>query len=101
VPIFNPEDIEGPLVGSLQVDSDLTVEEAGFNRPESAELLQQFAGVLALLLIGVPVRVGGTTAGTLRGPAKSRVLNARQVEPGLYVANRSTSIFQVSKNRYS
>ncbi len=29
VPIFNPEDIDGPLLGTLQVDSDLTVEEAG------------------------------------------------------------------------
>src|SRR5688500_5597559 len=32
VPIFNPEDIDGPLLGSLQVDSDLTVEEAGFTK---------------------------------------------------------------------
>lgn len=101
VPIFNPEDIDGPLLGSLQVDSDLTVEEAGFNRPESAELLQQFADVLSLLLIGVQVRVGGHKAETMKIVPKSRVQNASQVEPGLYVANRSTSIFQLSKNRYS
>jgi hypothetical protein len=100
-PIFNPEDIDGPLLGSLQVDSDLTVEEAGFNRPESAELLQQFADVLSLLLIGVQVRVGDVKAETVKIVPKSRVQNASQVEPGLYVANRSTSIFQLSKNRYS
>ena len=101
VPIFNPEDIEGPLLGSLQVDSDLTVEEAGFTRPESAELLQQFADVLALLLIGVQVRVGDVRTETIRAMPKSRVQNASQVEPGLYLANRSTSIFQLSKTRYS
>lgn len=101
VPIFNPEDIDGPLLGSLQVDSDLTVEEAGFNRPESAELLQQFADVLSLLLIGVQVRVGDVKAEPVRPMPKSRVQNASQVEPGLYVANRSTSIFQLSKSRYS
>ncbi len=101
VPIFNPEDIDGPLLGSLQVDSDLTVEEAGFNKPESAELLQQFGDVLALLLIGVQVRFGDVKTETARAAPKSRVQNASQVEPGLYVANRSTSIFQLSKNRYS
>lgn len=101
VPIFNPEDIDGPLLGSLQVDSDLTVEEAGFTRPESAELLQQFADVLSLLLIGVQVRVGDVKTETVRAMPKSRVQNASQVEPGLYVANRSTSIFQLSKTRYS
>jgi hypothetical protein len=101
VPIFNPEDIDGPLLGSLQVDSDLTVEEAGFTRPESAELLQQFADVLALLLTGVQVRVGDVKTETEKAMPKSRVQNASQVEPGLYVANRSTSIFQLSKSRYS
>lgn len=101
VPIFNPEDIDGPLLGSLQVDSDLTVEEAGFNRPESAELLQQFADVLSLLLIGVHVRVADVKTPAAKVMPKSRVQNASQVEPGLYLANRSTSIFQLSKNRYS
>jgi hypothetical protein len=101
VPIFNPEDIDGPLLGTLQVDSDLTVEEAGFDRPESSELLQQFADVLSLVLVGMDVRVGDVPADLPRmGPA-SRVQNASQVEPGLYVANRSTSIFQLSKNRHS
>ena len=101
VPIFNPEDIDGPLLGSLQVDTDLTVEEAGFTKPESAELLQQFADVLSLLLIGVQVRVKDVKTETVKAMPKSRVQNASQVEPGLYVANRSTSIFQLSKTRYS
>jgi hypothetical protein len=101
VPIFNPEDIDGPLLGSLQVDSDLTVEDAGFTKPESAELLQQFADVLSLLLIGVHVRVADVKSASSKVAPKSRVQNASQVEPGLYVANRSTSIFQLSKNRYS
>ena len=101
VPIFNPEDIDGPLLGSLQVDSDLTVEEAGFTKPESAELLQQFADLLSLLLIGVHVRVADVKTKAPRAAPKSRVQNASQVEPGLYVANRSTSIFQLSKDRYS
>ena len=101
VPIFNPEDIDGPLLGSLQVDSDLTVEEAGFTKPESAELLQQVAAGLSLLLIGVHVRVGDVKTETAKTVPKSRVQNAVQVEPGLYVANRSTSIFQLSKARYS
>ena len=101
VPIFNPEDIDGPLLGSLQVDSDLTVEEAGFTKPESAEMLQQFADLLSLLLVGVHVRVADVKTETVKAMPKSRVQNALQVEPGLYVANRSTSIFQLSKNRYS
>jgi len=101
VPIFNPEDIDGALLGTLQVDSDLTVEEAGFNKPESAELLQQFADILSLLLIGVQVRVQDVAKQTAKSSPKSRVQNASQVEPGLYVANRSTSIFQLSKTRYS
>jgi hypothetical protein len=101
VPIFNPEDVDGPLLGSLQVDSDLTVEEAGFTKPESAELLQQFADVLSLLLVGVQVRVQDVKTETIKATPKSRVQNASQVEPGLYVANRSTSIFQLSKTPYS
>jgi hypothetical protein len=101
VPIFNPEDVDGPLLGSLQVDSDLTVEEAGFNKPEAAELLQQFADVLSLLLSGIPVSVVEAMAEPARPAPKSRVQNATQVEPGIYVANSSTSIFQVTKVRYS
>ena len=100
VPIFNPDDVDGPLLGTLQVDSDLTMEEAGFIRPESAELLQQFADVLSLLMIGVNVQLTAATA-ELPAPApKTRVQNATQVESGVYVANSTTSIFQLSKGRY-
>ena len=100
VPIFNPDDVDGPLLGTLQVDSDLTMEEAGFIRPESAELLQQFADVLSLLMIGVNVQLTGATL-ELPAPApKTRVQNARQVESGVYVANSTTSIFQLSKGKY-
>src|SRR5438876_2240140 len=100
VPIFNPDDVDGPLLGTLQVDSDLTMEEAGFIRPESAELLQQFADVLSLLMIGVNVQLTAATA-ELPAPApKTRVQNARQVESGIYIANSTTSIFQLSKGRY-
>jgi hypothetical protein len=97
--LFNPVDADGALLGTLQVDSDLTVEEAGFNRPEVAELLQQFADVLSLLLTGVNVRVTSGKNGTVSPAPKSRVQNATQVEPGLYVANSSTSIFQNLKSR--
>ena len=100
VPIFNPDDVDGPLLGTLQVDSDLTMEEAGFIRPESAELLQQFADVLSLLMIGVNVQLTAATA-ELPAPApKTRVQNATQVESGVYVANSTTSIFQLSKGKY-
>jgi hypothetical protein len=101
VPVFNPKDVDGPLLGTLQVDSDLTMEEAGFIRPESAELLQQFADVLSLLVIGVDVRMTDAKTQKLSLTPKSRVQNATQVEPGLYVANATTSIFQLSKGRYS
>jgi hypothetical protein len=101
VPIFNPEDVDGPLLGSLQVDSDLTVEDAGFNKPESSELLQQFADVLSLILIGVHVKPADAEAEPLKLTPKSRVENATQIEPGLYVASSSTSIFHVSKSRSS
>jgi hypothetical protein len=57
--------------------------------------------VLSLLLIGVHVRVTDVKTGPVKAMPKSRVQNASQVEPGLYVANQSTSIFQLSKTRYS
>lgn len=101
VPVFNPDDVDGPLLGTLQVDSDLTMEEAGFNRPEAAELLQQFADVLSLLMIGVDVQLTDASTEAASPTPHSRVQNATQVEPGLYVANSSTSIFQLSKARPS
>ena len=51
-------DANSQLLGTLQVDSDLTVEQAGFNKPEAAELMQQFADVLSLMMIGIPVQLG-------------------------------------------
>jgi len=63
--------------------------------------LQQFADVLSLVLVGMDVRVGDVRAESHRMGPTSRVQNASQVDPGLYVANRSTSIFQLSKNRHS
>jgi hypothetical protein len=100
-PVFNPHDVDGPLLGTLQVDSDLTMEEAGFIRPEAAELLQQFADVLSLLMIGIDVELTGDKLDLPAPTPKSRVENATQVEAGVYIANSTTSIFQLSKARYS
>jgi hypothetical protein len=97
VPIFHPAHANGPLLGSLQVDSDLTVEEAGFNKPEAAELMQQFADVLSLMMIGVRVQLGDLAVTTASPMSHSRVQNATQVEPGMYIANSSTSIFLISR----
>ncbi len=102
VPIFNPEDIDGPLLGSLQVDSDLTVEEAGFNQAG----VGRAAAAVRRCPVAVARRRGRAGSATSRPKPsrmapKSRVQNASQVEPGLYVANRSTSIFQLSKTHYS
>jgi hypothetical protein len=97
VPIFNPENANGPLLGTLQIDSDLTVEEAGFNRPEAAELMQQFADVVSLMMVGVPVRLGDVEVPTTTPMSHSRVQNATQVEAGIYVANASTSIFTIAR----
>jgi hypothetical protein len=99
VPVFNPHDVDGSLLGTLQVDSDLTVEEAGFNRHEAAELLQRFADVLSLLMIDVAVPLADASVEFRRPAPESRVQNATQVEAGLYVANTSTSIFQLPKGR--
>ncbi len=99
VPIFHPVDVNSRLLGTLQVDSDLTVEEAGFNQPEAAELMQQFADVLSLIMIGIPVKLGAATfpSATPTLLSHSRVQNATQVEAGIYVANSSTSIFLISR----
>jgi len=97
VPIFHPMNAEGPLLGTLQVDSDLTVEQAGFNKPEAAELMQQFADVLSLMMIGIRVKLGEAAILSASPMSHSRVQNARQVDPGVYVANSSTSIFLISR----
>jgi hypothetical protein len=97
VPIFHPVNANGPLLGTLQVDSDLTVEQAGFNKPEAAELMQQFADVLSLMMMGIPVQLGDAAVTSASPMSHSRVQNATQVEPGMYVANSSTSIFLISR----
>ena len=97
VPIFHPPNAKGRLLGTLQVDSDLSVEQAGFNKPEAAELMQQFADVLSLMMIGIPVQLGEAAVTTASPISHSRVQNATQVEPGMYVANSSTSIFLMSR----
>ena len=99
VPIFDPANANGPLLGTLQVDSDLSVEQAAFNRPEAAELMQQFADVLSLMMTGVDVQLGHADVVQTDLITHSRVENATQVEPGMYVANVSTSIFLMSRNR--
>ena len=50
VPVFDPDDADGPLLGTLQVDSDLTFEQLGFDRPERRDMAERFADVVALLL---------------------------------------------------
>ena len=97
VPIFHPVDANSQLLGTLQVDSDLTVEQAGFNKPEAAELMQQFADVLSLMMIGIPVQLGDAAIPAATVMSHSRVQNATQVEAGIYVANSSTSIFLISR----
>jgi hypothetical protein len=49
-PIFDPDDAEGPLLGTLQVDSDLTFEQMEFDKPERRAVAERFADVVALLL---------------------------------------------------
>jgi hypothetical protein len=101
VPIFHPVHADGPLLGTLQVDSDLSVEQAGFNKPEAAELMQQFADVLSLMMTGIPVQLGEAAVTTASPMSHSRVQNATQVEPGMYIANSSTSIFLIERARDS
>jgi hypothetical protein len=50
VPLFDPDNPEGPLLGTLQVDSDLTIQQMEFDRPERRDLAERFADVVALLL---------------------------------------------------
>jgi hypothetical protein len=49
VPIFDPDDPDGRLLGTLQVDSDLTIEEIEFDKPERRAVAERFADVVALL----------------------------------------------------
>jgi hypothetical protein len=50
VPIFDPDNPDGELLGTLQIDSDLTFTEMQFDRPEQRDVAERFADVIALLL---------------------------------------------------
>jgi hypothetical protein len=50
VPLYDPDDPEGDLLGTLQVDSDLSITEMGFDVPEQRVIAERFADVIALLL---------------------------------------------------
>jgi hypothetical protein len=50
VPVFNSVDPDGPLLATLQIDSDAPLDESGLNSEESRELAQRFADVVSLLL---------------------------------------------------
>lgn len=49
VPIFDPDNPEGDLLGTFQIDSDLTLQEMGFDDQERREIAERFADVIALL----------------------------------------------------
>jgi hypothetical protein len=50
VPVFDPADPSGRLLATLQVDSDLSLEEVGFDEQEKWEMAQRFADVVSLRL---------------------------------------------------
>lgn len=49
VPVFDPDNPEGKLLGTLQVDSDHTFTEMQFDNPERRAVAERFADVIALL----------------------------------------------------
>lgn len=50
VPIFDPDDVDGRLLGTLQVDSRLTIMEMGYDDSSRIAVAERFADVIALLL---------------------------------------------------
>ena len=50
VPVFNRADPDGPLLATLQVDSDLSLGESGFDQEEKWRMAERFADVVSLLL---------------------------------------------------
>jgi hypothetical protein len=50
VPVFNSADPDGPLLATLQVDSDLPLEESGLETEEKWLMAERFADVVSLLL---------------------------------------------------
>jgi hypothetical protein len=50
VPVFDPADPDGPLLATLQIDSDLPLDESGFDEEENWQMAERFADVVSLLL---------------------------------------------------
>jgi hypothetical protein len=50
VPVFDRGNPEGPLLATLQIDSDLPLDESGYDHEEKWRLAERFADVVALLL---------------------------------------------------
>ena len=52
VPVFNPGDPDGPLLATLQIDSDAPLHEVGFDAELRWRTAERFADVISLLLEG-------------------------------------------------
>lgn len=50
VPVFNPADPDGGLFATLQIDSDLPLNESGFDQEQKWQVAERFADVVSLLL---------------------------------------------------
>ncbi|HEY5619656.1 MAG TPA: hypothetical protein VIK60_17075 [Vicinamibacterales bacterium] len=50
VPVFDRADPEGPLLATLQVDSDLSLADSGLDQEEKWRMAERFADVVSLLL---------------------------------------------------
>jgi hypothetical protein len=50
VPVFNPADPDGPLLATMQIDSDSPLGEIGFDQGQEWQLAERFADVVSLLL---------------------------------------------------
>jgi hypothetical protein len=50
VPVFNPVDTDGGLLATLQIDSDLPLDESGLGEEQKRHVAERFADVVSLLL---------------------------------------------------
>ena len=50
VPVLNRADPDGPLLATLQIDSDLSLAESGLDQEEKWRMAERFADVVSLLL---------------------------------------------------
>ncbi len=50
VPVLNPSDADGPLLATLQIDSDLPLTESGLGNEQKRQAAERFADVVSLLL---------------------------------------------------